>query len=284
MKILIFVLLFPFVTFSQYTAKDTNRLVRMDTLKTWGFTLKGTAPANSAKVVNKREVIDNFYVDTTGLIGTYTNNRVVPSRAIVKSAFVKPSAPFYQYDVTRSSIPGATGAYFNYIGTDNASHQVLQNTYGYVGRFCMQDVSWRNNQYNVYTFTYVGLCYATPSTTYPIPINPQNRNTSLTFTTVSGYVVSDIKLYYYTQVTHFGTLKDFLQATFAAFTFQSYDGLEWTNLYIWGQSGTYTNSSSPAFTTMAQAPVNGNYTVVFTVKTTGGTIIGTYTMTFEVNG
>lgn len=65
---------------------------------------------------------------------------------------------YYQYDVVRSSIPNANGGFFNYIDANGATQQILQNTPGVVGRYCMRENSYQNNQYNLYTFTQVGIC------------------------------------------------------------------------------------------------------------------------------
>jgi hypothetical protein len=65
---------------------------------------------------------------------------------------------YYQYDVTRSSIPNADGGYFTYIDINGTTQTVLQNTYGYVGRYCMREGTYQNNQYNLYSISQVGAC------------------------------------------------------------------------------------------------------------------------------
>lgn len=65
---------------------------------------------------------------------------------------------YYQYDVTRSGIPGAEGGYFTYIDINGATQTILQNSYGYVGRYCMRENSYMNNQWNLYTISQVGVC------------------------------------------------------------------------------------------------------------------------------
>lgn len=164
----------------------------MTGVKAMKFQLIGAAPADSKQLITKGRLNTYFYVDNAAAgISSYPNNRIITYEDLVNATFTTPNTPFYQYDVTRSSIPGATGAFFNYIGTDFSSHTVMQNTYGYVGRFCMQDGSYTNNQYNVYTFTYVGICYPTYSA-YPQPYLSGNY---LYFNNVSTYQVEDVIIY-----------------------------------------------------------------------------------------
>lgn len=164
----------------------------MTGVKAMKFQLIGATPADSNQEITKERLNTYFYVDNVASgISSYPNNRIITYEDLVNATFNTPNTPFYQYDVTRSSIPGATGAFFNYIGTDFASHTVMQNTYGYVGRFCMQYGSFTNNQYNVYTFTYVGICYPTYSA-YPQPYLSGNY---LYFNNVSTYQVEDVIIY-----------------------------------------------------------------------------------------
>ena len=66
---------------------------------------------------------------------------------------------YYQYDVGRSNTGGGgIGGFFNYIDTNGTSQQILQNTPGAVGRYCMRENSYQNNQYSLYTFSQVGIC------------------------------------------------------------------------------------------------------------------------------
>jgi hypothetical protein len=103
---------------------------------------------------------------------------------------------FYLYDVTRLSIPGATGAFFTYLATDGSTQTILQNTFGYVGRFCMQENSYQNNQYNVYSISQVGICYPdNTGTTYPRPISPQYLDSNFTFTVSPVYQVREVGIY-----------------------------------------------------------------------------------------
>jgi hypothetical protein len=65
---------------------------------------------------------------------------------------------YYQYDVTRSGIPNAEGGFFTYIDTNGTTQTILQNSYGYVGRYCMRESSYTNNQYSLYSISQVGVC------------------------------------------------------------------------------------------------------------------------------
>lgn len=65
---------------------------------------------------------------------------------------------YYQYDVTRSGIPNANGGFFNYIDVNGTTQTILQNSYGYVGRYCMRENTYQNNQYNLYSISQVGVC------------------------------------------------------------------------------------------------------------------------------
>ena len=66
---------------------------------------------------------------------------------------------YYEYDVVRSNTGGGgIGGFFNYIDNSGTSQQILQNTPGLVGRFCMRENSYMNNQFGLYTFSQVGIC------------------------------------------------------------------------------------------------------------------------------
>ena len=66
---------------------------------------------------------------------------------------------YYRYDVVRSNTGGGgIGGFFNYIDTNGTSQQILQNTPGVVGTYCMRESSYLNNQYNLYTISQVGIC------------------------------------------------------------------------------------------------------------------------------
>jgi hypothetical protein len=164
----------------------------MTGVKAIGFQLKGANPADSLKLVTKGELNTYFYVDNVAAgISGFPDNRIITYEELTKSSFVLPVAPFYQYDVTRLSIPGATGAFFNYIASDFSTQTILQDTYGYVGRFCMQEGSYQNNQYNVYSISLVGLCYPNYST-YPQPYLVGNN---LYFNNLGSFSVEDVKVY-----------------------------------------------------------------------------------------
>jgi hypothetical protein len=152
-----------------------------------------TIPASTNKLVTKEELNTYYYVDNESAgISSYPNNRIITYENIRDGIFSKPRPQYYQYDVTRSSIPGATGAYFNYIGTDGGTYTVLQNSYGYVGRFCMQENTYTNNQFQVYSISQVGLCYPTPNASYP---QPYISDGYLFFNNLGSYQVEDIKIH-----------------------------------------------------------------------------------------
>lgn len=150
-------------------------------------------PANSNKLVTKGELNTYYYVDNVSAgISSYPDNRIITYHNIRDGIFSKPRPQFYQYDVTRSGIPGATGAFFNYIGTDGGTYTVLEDEYGYVGRFCMEENSYTNNQFQVYSISQVGLCYPTPNTAYP---QPYISGGYLFFNNLGSYQVEDIKVH-----------------------------------------------------------------------------------------
>jgi hypothetical protein len=145
----------------------TNALVTMTQVKIMGFVPIGAVPADSNKIVTRLDMDSNFFMNTAAQpYGSYPNNRC-PRYQDLLAASAFPLQNFYQYNVTRSSIPGATGAFFEYIGADGQIYQILQDTFGFVGTFCMQENTYQNNQYNVYTISQVGICF--PSYT-PIPV------------------------------------------------------------------------------------------------------------------
>jgi hypothetical protein len=152
-----------------------------------------TIPASTNKLVTKGELNTYYYVDneSAGII-SYPNNRIITYDNIRDGIFTKPRPQYYEYDVTRSGIPGATGAFFNYIGTDGGTYTVLQNSYGYVGRFCMEENSYRNNQFQVYSISQVGLCYPTPNAAYP---QPYVSGGYLFFNNLGSYQVEDVKIH-----------------------------------------------------------------------------------------
>ncbi len=163
-----------------------------------GFQLKGANPADSTKLVTKGELNTYFYVDNAAAgISGFPDNRIITYDELTSSTYALPVAPFYQYNVTRLSIPGATGAFFNYTASDFSTQTILQNTYGFVGTFCMQEGSYQNNQYNVYSISLVGVCYPNYST-YPQPYLVGNN---LYFNNLGSFSVQDVKVYQEVNVT-----------------------------------------------------------------------------------
>lgn len=161
-------------------------------VKALGLQLKGVSPANSNKLITKDELNEYFFVDNyLSGISNYPGNRIITYEDLVSASFTKPNSPFYQYDVYRSGIPGASGSGFTYYGSDLQYHEIIQDAYGYVGRFCMQENSYMNYQWNLYTFTYVGLCYPSYGA-YP---EPYIQNGYLYFTNLGNYTIEDIKIY-----------------------------------------------------------------------------------------
>jgi hypothetical protein len=170
----------------------------MTGVKAMGFQLKGANPADSTKLVTKGELNTYFYVDNAAAgISGFPDNRIITYDELTSSTYALPVAPFYQYNVTRLSIPGATGAFFNYTASDFSTQTILQNTYGFVGTFCMQEGSYQNNQYNVYSISLVGVCYPNYST-YPQPYLVGNN---LYFNNLGSFSVQDVKVYQEVNVT-----------------------------------------------------------------------------------
>jgi hypothetical protein len=170
----------------------------MTGVKAMGFQLKGANPADSTKLITKGELNTYFYVDNVAAgISGFPDNRILTYDELTRSTYSLPVAPFYEYDVTRLSIPGATGAFFNYIAPDFSTQTILQDTYGFVGTFCMQEGSYQNNQYNVYSISLVGVCYPNYST-YPQPYLVGNN---LYFNNLGSYSVEDVKVYQQVAVT-----------------------------------------------------------------------------------
>ena len=175
----------------------SNQCASMTGVKAMGFQLKGANPADSAKLVTKGELNTYFYVDNEAAgISGFPNNRIVTYDELTKSIYALPVPPFYQYNVTRLSIP-TTGAFFNYTAPDFSTQTILQDTYGFVGTFCMQDNSYQNNQYNVYSISLVGVCYPNYST-YPQPYLVGNN---LYFNNLGSFSVQDVKVYQEINVT-----------------------------------------------------------------------------------
>lgn len=176
--------------------RTTDALITFEDANIMGLYPLTTAPASTQKIITKGELEQYYYMDNTiEPYASYTNNRC-PRYQDVLGAAIGTLPNFYQYDVTRSSIPGATGAFFTYLAADGSTQTVLQNTYGYVGRFCMQQNSYINNQWAVYQISQVGICYPdNQGTTYPHPLSPQNLDTNFTFTISPGYQVQGLGIY-----------------------------------------------------------------------------------------
>lgn len=175
--------------------RTTNALITFSDANVMGLYPLTTAPASTNEIMTKGDLNQWFYMDNTvEPFASYTNNRC-PRYQDVLAAALGPLPNFYLYDVTRLSIP-TTGAFFTYLASDGSTQTILQNTYGYVGRFCMQQNSYMNNQYQVYQISQVGICYPdNQGTTYPYPISPQYLDTNFTFTTSPGYQVRDVGIY-----------------------------------------------------------------------------------------
>ena len=199
-----------------------------------------TAPQNSNEIMTRGDLEQWFYVDNTiSPFNSYSSNRC-PRYQDVLAIAIGALPNFYLYDVTRSSIPGAEGAFFTYISATGTTETVLQNTPGYVGQFCMQAGSYINNQYNVYTVSQVGICYPNnQGTTYPRPVNPQFIGTNFVFTTSPGYEVRGVSVY------------------------NNAGGL------LYAKNGVYTNE---LFLNVGTFPV-GNYFVRYFVYTTAGVFV-----------
>jgi hypothetical protein len=229
---------------------ESNQLIKMTDLKQLGLQLKGAAPSDSNKTVTKSELNTYFYINPANEpIASYPNNRLITILSLGKSLFQKPGVPFYQYDVTRSGIPNAEGAFFTYVAPDFTTQTIVEDNYGYIGRFCMQDGSYRNNQWNVYSISEVGICFPNFGNTYPQPLNPQYRSGSLQFTSVYGYAVHNIKLFKRESFEcgsqdGFNPFKDFaclIKNIIDVFTGE--ENMEITNVLKYSQDGLYTNGS-----------------------------------------
>ena len=220
--------------------RTTNALITFSDANIMGLYPLTSAPSSTNEVMTKGDLNQWFYMDNSvEPFKSYTNNRC-PRYQDVLGAALGALPNFYQYDVTRSSIPGATGAFFTYLAADGSTQTILQNTYGYVGRFCMQENSYQNNQYNVYTISQVGICYPdNTGTTYPRPVSPQYLNSNFTFTVTPGYEVREVGIY-----NNAGSL-------------------------LWATNGVYNNDYYLSSSIWA----DGTYYIRFFVYTTGGAFV-----------
>ena len=163
--------------------RETNGIITRTDARLMGLYPLGATPPDSNRLVTKEWLRDNYYVDVSIYpMSIYSDLRCIKYQDALTSA-LGPLPNFYQYDVTRSSIPGADGGYFTYTSATGTTETILQNSYGYVGRFCMEENSYTNNQYNLYSITQVGICTPNnPGLGYPIPESPQFTSTNFTFT------------------------------------------------------------------------------------------------------
>jgi hypothetical protein len=170
-----------------------------------------------------------------------------------------PAYNYYQYDVTRSSIPNATGGYFNYIDTNGTSHQVLQDSYGYVGRYCMRENSYQNNQYNLYSISQVGVCLpggGVDPTPTPTPTKGPAYNGNIHLQPnyeCSGYGANVGQLYLWK-----------ISGTTAPYSV--YMSGETENGWTLKQSGISENSDSNLFTGLISSKNNGVDPYLYAVK------------------
>jgi hypothetical protein len=221
-------------------ARVTNALITFEDANIMGLYPLDTAPPNTNQIVTKGDLNQWYYMDNSvEPFKSYPNNRC-PRYQDVLNAALGPLPNFYLYNVTRLSIPGATGAFFTYLAPDGSTQTILQDTYGFVGQFCMQENSYQNNQYTVYSISQVGICYPDNSgTTYPRPVSPQFFNTNFLFTVNPSYEVRDVGIY------------------------NSAGGLEW------GTNGVYNNDH---YLDQFQYPP-GTYLIRFFVYTIGGIFV-----------
>lgn len=179
--------------------RETNALVTRKDVEIMGLYKFAEPPANPAydeQIVTKGWLQSYYYLDNTvAPFSSYTSNRC-PRYQDLLGAAIGALPNFYQYDVTRSGIPGAEGAYFTYTDHLGNTNEIVQDAYGYVGRFCMEENSYMNNQWNVYSISLVGICYpSNQGTTYPYPPSPQYLNNNFEFTISPGYVVKDVSIF-----------------------------------------------------------------------------------------
>ena len=261
-------------------------------IKGLGLQLKGNAPADSNKLIRKDELNSWYYVDNVAAgISSYPDNRIMTYEDLISASFVKPAVPFYTYDVTRSGIPGALDRYFTYIGSDLQSHTIQQDAYGYVGNFCMQEDSYKNNSYGVYTITQVSICYAYYGA-YP---QPYLNNCCLYFNNLGSYSVSDVKIYQLISVDNIK--QDFTTYIGGASFLAAIPGLN----FLWGAAsllviiggvvygngthlsnqlkyagtGGYTNGVA-CLTTYGSAAGTPQYYIAYKVKNSGGTVVAAF--------
>jgi hypothetical protein len=265
----------------------------MTGVKAMGFQLKGANPPDSTKLVTKGELNTYFYVDNVAAgISGFPDNRIITYDELTASTYTLPVAPFYEYDVTRLSIPNCNGCFFNYIASDFSTQTIVQNTYGFVGTFCMQEGSYQNNQYNVYSISLVGVCYPNYST-YPQPYLFGNN---LYFNNLGSFSIADVKVYQEVNVTAaennaylylsvasgvtagvltaVGAIVVPLGAVWVAVTvgyalFSQQENTDVTNQLRWLQDGGYTNGTLD-MSTIKLSSGNSNFYIGYKVIDSGG--------------
>ena len=106
-----------------------------------------------------------------------------------------PTLNYYNYSVTRSSIPNAAGGFFTYTASNGLTQTILQDTPGVVGTFCMLENSYLNNQYNLYTISQVGICNGVAPTFYYYALGDCTQiKYSYTAVTSVGFGVGYVKV------------------------------------------------------------------------------------------
>lgn len=162
--------------------RASNAIITRTDARLMGLYPIGATPADSNRLVTKGWLKSNYQVDQSAYpFSVYSDLRCIRYQEALSSA-IGPLPNFYQYDVTRSGIP-ATGAYFTYTDPLGNTNEIATDTYGYVGRYCMEENSYMNNLWNLFTFTQVGICYPdNQGTTYPYPPSPQYGQNYFTFT------------------------------------------------------------------------------------------------------
>lgn len=261
-------------------------------VKGLGLQLKGNAPADSNKLIRKDQLNNWYYVDNVAAgISSYPDNRIMTYEDLISASFVKPAKPFYTYDVTRSGIPGALERYFTYVGSDFQTYTIQQDAYGYVGNFCMQEDSYKNNSYGLYTITQVSVCYPYYGA-YP---QPYLNNCCLYFNNLGSYSVSDVKIYQLISVDNIK--QDYTTYIGGASFLAAIPGLN----FLWGAasllviiggvvygngthlsnqlryagSGGYTNGLA-CLTTYGSSAGTPQYYIAYKVKNSSGTIVAAF--------
>lgn len=183
----------------------TNALVTFQDVNSMGLLPSGSTPASTQRVVTKQDILNYYYINSNATpFRDYANNRCPRYQDILGVALGN-LPNFYEYDVYRASIPNANGSYFNYLKPDGTTGTILQNTYGYVGRYCMEQYSYQNNQWNIYTFTQIQACYPNNAgTSYPYPASPQSIGTNFTFSNYNPNV--GLRVYDFSLFSGAGTL------------------------------------------------------------------------------